>query len=102
MTRFRSPTAMEADLAEAVGLAALAFLAEDRARLDRFLSLTGLPLERLRAEAGEPATLAAVLEHLLADESLLMVFAASSRFSPDDIAPAAASLSRLTEKRRRP
>ena len=42
----------------------------------------------LRASASEPATLSAVLDHLLADETLLMVFAANTGISPDHIAPA--------------
>ena len=56
--------------AEAIGLAALVFLTEDEDRLGRFLSETGLSPDDLRASAGTREGLVAVLDHLLADESL--------------------------------
>ena len=78
--------------AEAIGLAALVFLTEDSDRLGRFLSETGLSPSDLGRAAGTPHMLAAVLDHLLADESLLMVFAAGAGIEPLDIAPARFSL----------
>src|SRR5262245_48780823 len=78
--------------AEAVGLSALVFLTEDGHRLTRFLSETGINPAELRGAAGEPATLAAVLDHLLADESLLMVFAAEAGIDVATIGPARAAL----------
>lgn len=74
--------------AEAIGLAGLAFLAEDGERLGRFLALTGMGPQTLRAEASSPVVLGAVLEHLLADESLLLVFAGMKGLDPASIAPA--------------
>lgn len=82
------PPKMTVDGAEAIGLEALGFLAEDSQRLDRFLSLTGIDPSALRSAADAPSTLIAVMDHLLSDESLLLVFAASRGFRPDDIAPA--------------
>ena len=73
---------------EVIGLAALGFLAGEPDRLMRFLSLTGLALEDLREQAGEPRLLAAVLDHLLADESLLFLFAESEALHPADVAAA--------------
>jgi hypothetical protein len=79
--------------AEGIALAALAFLAEDPSRLGRFLALTGLGPEELKLRVGAPQTFAAVLEHLLGDETLLLVFASSKGVSPEQLAPAHALLS---------
>jgi Protein of unknown function (DUF3572) len=79
--------------AESIALAGLAFLAEDGARLGRFLALTGIGPEDLRSRADAPQTLAAVLEHILGDESLLLVFAAHKAIRADQVAPAHALLS---------
>ena len=73
---------------EVLGLAALGFLAAEPERLVRFLALTGLTLEDLRGRAGEPSLLAAVLDHLLGDESLLFVFAESQALHPAEVADA--------------
>jgi hypothetical protein len=79
---------MDADQAETIALTALGFLAEDVQRLGRFLAVTGLGPAELRAEAGSARVLAAVLDHLMKDESLLLVFAASSAIAPELIAAA--------------
>lgn|SRR5690349_18733472 len=73
------------DQAEALSLKALVFLASDEARLTRFLQLTGLAPETLRAQADTPEILAAVLDHILADQTLLLVFAAGEAIEPDQI-----------------
>jgi len=79
---------MDVGRAEEIGVAALIFLAADLQRLGRFLALTGLGPAELKAEARTPRMLAAVLDHLLRDESLLLVFAATNQLAPEDIAPA--------------
>ena len=79
---------LDHDEAEAIALRALAFLAEDPARLGRFLALTGMEPEELRAGAGRQETLAAVLDHVLQDESMLLEFTANNAIAPDQIAPA--------------
>lgn len=91
LKRRTEPTAEEAD---ALALAGLAFLAEDTPRLGRFLALTGIGPDQLRAVADAPETLVAVLDHLLADESLLLVFTASNGIAPETVAPARAILAR--------
>jgi Protein of unknown function (DUF3572) len=83
---------MPQDMAEAIALEGLAFLAEDRARLQRFLDLTGLQPLLLRRDAAEPFLQRAVLEHLAADESLLLAFAANRALAPESIARALALL----------
>ncbi len=82
----KAPPATLAD-AESVAATALAFIAEDERRLLRFLSETGLSPGDLRAGAGSRAMLAAVLEHLLGDETLLLTFTANHSLRPDAIAP---------------
>ena len=83
--------------AEQLGLMALTFLAEDGERLVRFLSLTGTTPADLRAGAGQPSMLAAVLGHLLEDEPLLLVFTSMKGVDPAVVAPAHALLMRAAE-----
>lgn len=80
--------------AQTLGLSALAFLAGEAPRLGRFLALTGIGPDELRAAADAPETLLAVFDHLLGDESLLLLFAASRGIAPDAIAPAREALAR--------
>ncbi len=89
-------SAVDREQAEAIALSALAFLAEEPERLGRFLALTGMGPAELRAEAGTPQTLAAVLGHLLSDESLLLVFTGMKGVSPECIAPAHDLLTRAS------
>lgn len=79
--------------AEALSLMALAFLAGDGARLVRFLQLTGLEPDELRTRAGEAETLTAVLDHLLGDQTLLLVFASEAAVAPEQIEEARRLLS---------
>lgn len=76
------------DEASAIALQALTFLAADMTRLGRFLAMTGLGPGDLRAAASTSGLQAAVLEHLLGDESLLLVFAAESGLAPELIGKA--------------
>jgi hypothetical protein len=81
-----SPAAREA--AEMLAIQALGFIAAEPERLEAFLAATGLTLERLRESATEPDFLAGVLEHMLADESLLLAFAESAAIDPAAVARA--------------
>jgi hypothetical protein len=83
---------VDRETAEAIAAQALAFLAGERDRFTRFLALTGIELADVRTNAGSPELLAAVLAHLTADESLLLVFAAETHTTPEAIAPALAIL----------
>jgi hypothetical protein len=80
--------ALPGNVAEAIAAQGLAFLAQEPARLTRFLSLTGLDVSDLRDQAGAPEFLAAVLEHLTSDESLLLVFAANASVAPETVTEA--------------
>ncbi len=70
------------DDAESVAVRAITFLTEDEDRIRRFLDLTGLTPSGLEVAAARRDFLRAVLEHLLADESLLMTFAANAALNP--------------------
>ena len=88
------------DRAEEIGLAALVFLTEDAERLGRFLAETGTSAGDLAGMAGTAAGQAAVLEHMLGDESLLMVFAATAGIDPGELAPAHDALTGGADARR--
>jgi Protein of unknown function (DUF3572) len=87
-----SPKGLSLETAEDIAAQGLAFLAEEPERLLRFLALTGLEPAEIRAQAQSPQFLAAVLEHLAGDESLLLVFAANASVAPETIAAALAQL----------
>jgi hypothetical protein len=67
---------------------ALAYIAGDGDLLDRFLALSGLDLEGLKARAQDPTLLGAVLDFLLAHEPDLLAFAADSQIKPESVAQA--------------
>jgi hypothetical protein len=73
---------------ETLALMALAYIAGDGDLLDRFLALSGLDLEGLKARAQDPALLGATLDFLLAHEPDLLAFAADSQVKPEAIARA--------------
>lgn len=81
------------DESSIIALKALAFLATSKDRLARFLTLSGASPTALAAEARNPAFLAGVLEHLLADEPMLLEFCANEGLRPDVPGQAAAVLS---------
>jgi hypothetical protein len=78
--------------AEAMAIAALAFLADDPDRLGTFLALSGLGPESLRAAAGEPQFLLGVLDHVVSDEKLLLDFAEHEAIDPFDVTRARQAL----------
>jgi hypothetical protein len=71
--------------AEDLAIQALNFLATEPQRLSRFLALSGLAPESIRAAAAESGFLAGVLAHLGQDESLLVAFAAEAGVKPADV-----------------
>jgi hypothetical protein len=76
---------MTLESANEIAVDALAWLAADPERLDRFLALTGLAHDSIRAAASQPGFLSAVLEHLCADEATLLAFAAEIGKAPEII-----------------
>lgn len=89
---FRKRSALTLEAAEAIAVQGLAFLADDLPRLSRFLAVTGVAPDEIREQVNAPEFLAAVLEHVTGDESLLLVFAANASIDPEDVTPALALL----------
>jgi hypothetical protein len=75
-----------AELAETLALRALAFIAADEERLQRFLVSTGTTPDDVRARAADPDFLAGVYDHLLADDALLVAFAEEVDLPPEEVA----------------
>ena len=78
--------------AEEIAARALLFLAGESDRLGRFIAETGLDPATLRSRMRDADALAAVLGHVLADESALLAFAANAGLRPEDVARAEAEL----------
>ncbi len=60
----------------------------DQDRAERFLALTGLTPDVLRASLGQPATMAAVLEFLCSHEPDLVAAAEALEVTPETLARA--------------
>lgn len=73
-------------------LLALAATLADEARACRFLELTGLDNETLRARAGEPDVLIALIDFLAAHEPDLVAVAAAVGIEPGALAGLRANL----------
>lgn len=66
------------DAAETLGLRALAWLAGNDELLPVFLGASGADMAELRARAGDPAFLGAVLDFLLMDDAWIVAFCDSA------------------------
>ena len=82
---------------ETLALQALAFIAGDDDRLERFIGLTGVDPASLRNIAHDPAGLGAVLDYLLGWEPLLIEFAEAHALKPESVALARRKLPGSTE-----
>jgi hypothetical protein len=72
----------------ALALGALVFVLGDEARTDRFLALTGLTGDALRAGVNDPVIMGAVLEFLANHEADLVAAAAALDIPPETLAAA--------------
>jgi hypothetical protein len=81
----KSASAAQKEAATALAVAALSFLAGEAERLERFLALTGLGPQSLRAAAREPGFLLGVLDHVASDETLLLAFAHANEIDPQEV-----------------
>jgi hypothetical protein len=84
----KSPRSMPAEVAEGLAIQALSYIAGEPERLGRFLTITGIGPEQIRAAAGEPGFLTGVLAYLASDEHLAAEFTAEAGCHPADIARA--------------
>ena len=75
-----------------LALQALAHVAGDDAMGPRFLALTGMDADALRAKAGKPETLIALLDYLMANEHDLVATAEAIGVTPEQLAMAARKL----------
>ena len=78
--------------AETLALKALTQLAGEPETLRRFLDLSGLRLDELRARAAEPELLAAVLDFTLGNEPTLIAFLAAEGINASVVHAARAAL----------
>jgi hypothetical protein len=78
--------------AETLALRVLARIAMDEALMTRFLGLSGLDIEALKARAGDPALLGGVLDFLLFDDALVLRLAEEMEVLPESFARARARL----------
>jgi hypothetical protein len=78
--------------AQAIALLALATSVSDERRAKRFLDLTGIGTDELRARAGEPAVLAALLRFLEAHEPDLLAVAQALDLRPEALVQARRAL----------
>jgi len=76
---------MRRAVAESLAVQALSFLAGEPARLARFLALSGIGPDRIRAAAASPGFLAGVLDHVASEDALVTAFAAEADIKPEQV-----------------
>ena len=76
---------MDTEHAEILALQGLGWLATDEAGMQRFLHLSGLDAQSLRANTGTLEMNVAILDFLLGHEDLLLDFCKSLAASPKDL-----------------
>lgn len=79
---------MDRQGAENIAIGALGHIVRDDERLERFLALTGLDPGSIRSAAADPHFLESVLDHVCADEALLVSLAGDLHVRPEAIAQA--------------
>jgi hypothetical protein len=77
------------EAAEAIAISGLGFLAAEPERLDRFLALSGLQPQDVRAAASTPGFLAGVLQHIMDDDRIAAAFGAEAGLSSEELTAAA-------------
>jgi len=77
-----------------LALGALTMTLKDERRAERFLALTGIGTEELRARAAEPSLLAALLSFLEAHEPDLVAVAEELGVAPEQLVRAREALER--------
>ena len=76
---------MNGAAAEAIAIHALSFLANDPKLLDRFLRMTGIEVDSIRAATSQPGFFAGLLDFLIAHEPTLLEFTAAADLLPEDV-----------------
>jgi hypothetical protein len=88
----KRPLSDNREAAESLAIQALSFIAAEPDRLGRFLAISGIGPDQIRAAAQEPHFLAGVLDHIASDERLLVAFAAEIGVDPSVVARARTAL----------
>lgn len=83
---------MQKDAAQTIALQALAWIASNDDLFPTFLNATGASLTELRARAGEPLFLAAVLDFLLQEDQWVLDFCRQNGLPPQDLQAARTAL----------
>ncbi len=94
----KARAAQSREAAEALAVQALSFIAEEPERLGAFLAASGIGPDAVREAARAPGFLGGVLDHMLADESLLLAFADSAGLDPASVARARRTLGKPWER----
>ena len=84
--------------AEALAVAALAFLASEPEHLGGFLAATGVGPDQIRDAARDPSFLSGVLDHFSGNEPLLIAFAQHQGIDPTEVERARATLGGVWER----
>ena len=74
--------------AEEIALRLLTYMASEPDHLSRFMALSGMGPDDIRANAGSSSFQVAMLDHLMSDETLLLTFCGNENINPELIAPA--------------
>jgi hypothetical protein len=77
------PLELTVEVAEAIALKAVAFIAGNDTLLSRFLAITGCGPDDLRTRIAERAFLGAVLDFILADEPTVLHFTTAADLAPE-------------------
>jgi len=85
MALLRGKSSLTKEQAEVIGIAGLSYLAAEPERIGRFLAVTGLGPENIRAATKDPSFLPALLDYLLANEKDLVAFAEEMNLDPGSI-----------------
>ena len=92
----RDSTKREA--AEALAVAALAFLTSEPEHLGGFLALTGIGPGDIRNASRDVSFLSGVLDHFASDEALLVAFAQHAGIEPTEVERARHTLGGVWER----
>jgi hypothetical protein len=84
-TKMETVAAAQRDAALELAITALGFIAGAPEELSRFLALTGIAPDAIRAAAAEPGFLGGVLAYIAGNERTLLAFAAQAGIAPDEV-----------------
>jgi hypothetical protein len=86
------------EAAEALAIAALAYLASEPEHLGGFLAATGIGPDQIRNAARDAEFLSGVLDYFSGDEALLVAFAKEQGIDPNELERARAALGGVWER----